>query len=237
MADKRSFVLYLDMWDLIEELSIDQRGILLTAIYAVQSGEEIPKMDKETRIVFKSIKNSLVRDKTRYEEMVEKRRKAGQKGAEARWGSKDGKTVENSTNEWQTIAKMADSDSDSDSDSDNVSGSDSDIGATSATTTTFSLFGVRENVKLTQDQYRKIAQTYQRPKELIDKVSNWLVNAKHGVPDHMSLIYKFATNDNWPKKPARKPPDPEPEIEAVPMPEDIKKKAAGWNRSLGLVEG
>ena len=238
MADKKSFVMYLDSWEVISELDTEQRGILLTAIYAIQLGEDLPEMDKETRIVFKTVKNQIIRDLTKYEEKIEKRRAAGKKGAEARWGAKNGKSVENTTPEWQTIANMADSDSDSDSDNDSVSDSDNVPRPVAVHDTQDSLFGVRNNVRLSPEDYQSIVETYQRPGGLIDKVSVWLANARHAVPDHYALVLKFAENvkDPWPRKP---PPEPEP-IELDPergplmgAPAEIREKM----RKLQILEG
>lgn len=231
MTDKNSFVLYLDAWDVIEELSTEQRGVLFTAIYAVQLDLDLPEMDKETRIVFKGIKNTLIRDKTKYEKIIESRSKAGRLGAEKRWGAKNSKTVENSTNEWQTIANIADSvsvsvsESVSDSVSVSVSNSEAEGGQNDDDTT--ELFGVLKNVKLTPEQHRKIVDTYQTPSRLIDKVSTWLPEAKHPPADHFGLVHTFAINDDWPKKPK---PDPPPEPldpergELCSMPDEVQEK-------------
>ena len=236
MDKKNSFLMYIDSWDSIEELDTEQRGLLLTAIYAVVLGKELPEMDKETRIAFKMIRNQLVRDKTKYEETIEKRSKAGKKGAEKRWGQNNSKTVENSTPEWQTIAKMADSDSDSDSDSVSVSDSDSE---THHHHDQYLTLGINNNVALSQADFDAIARTYQSPKKLIDKVSIWLEDAKGPVPDHANLVHKFALNDNWPKKPQPDPPPPEPDPERgefCPAPDEVRKKAKTVLGGLSLVE-
>lgn len=231
MTDKNSFVLYLDAWDVIEELDTEQRGVLFTAIYAVQLGLDLPEMDKETRIVFKGIKNTLIRDKTKYEKIIESRSKAGKLGAEKRWCAKNGKTVENSTNEWQTIANIADSVSVSVSDSVSVSVSESEAegGQNDDDTTdlSFDLYGTLKNVKLTPEQHRKIVDTYQTPSKLINKVSSWLPTAERPPADHFALVHRFAVNDDWPKKPK---PDPPPEPldpergELCSMPDEVQEK-------------
>ena len=227
MTDKNSFVLYLDAWDVIEELNTEQRGVLFTAIYAVQLDLDLPEMDKETRIVFKGIKNTLIRDKTKYEKIIESRSKAGKLGAEKRWGAKNSKTVENSTNEWQTIANIADSVSVSVSDSVSVSVSESEAEGGQNDDDTTELFGVLKNVKLTPEQHRKIVDTYQTPSKLINKVSSWLPTAERPPADHFGLVHTFAANDNWPKKPK---PDPPPEPldpergELCSMPDEVQEK-------------
>ena len=232
MADKKSFVLYADMWDSIEELDMEQRGVLLTAIFALSNGEEVPEIeDRATRIIWKLIRNQLVRDKTKYEEITEKRSKAGKKGAEKRWGSNNGKTLENSTSEWQTIANIADNDNDND----NVNDTDNETCHHHDHLT----LGLNHNVELSQADFDAIVQTYQSPRKLIDKVSVWLKDAKGPVPDHANLVHKFALNDNWPKKPKPDPPPSEPDPERGPYcsaPDEVRKKAKAVLGGLSLVE-
>lgn len=226
MDKKNSFVMYMDSWDVIEELDPEQRGILLAAIYAIQLGTELPEMDKETRIVFKTIKAQLFRDKTKYEETIEARKKAGQKGGLKSAEVRRSKTIENSTKTKQSQANEAVSDSDSVSDS----VSDSDIGASDGQTDDILTLGVKDNVHLCRSELAQIRATYQQTNKLIDKVSLWLDKAKRPPKDHAALLHKFAVNDDWPRKPR---PEPEPEPRPDPSrgefcsaPDEVKAKAA-----------
>lgn len=247
MADKKSFVLHLDSWEFIEELSIEERGTLLTAIYAIQLGEVLPEMDRTVRVAFKALAGQFARDRTKYEETIEARRKAGKKGAEKRWGKDDGKPVAISTNAKQAMANIGDSDSESvnvsvnvsDSDSDSVSVSDSVADSGPDDTHTLTHFGTLHNVELTREQYREITETYQHPRKLINKVSAWLPKAEHPVKDHFALVHRFALNDDWPEKPKpEKPPDPVDESrgEFMPAPESVKEKLGAFRAGLEVVE-
>ena len=247
MADKKSFVLYWDNWEMIEELSIEQRGILMTAIYALDNEDvDVPEMDQPTRLVFKMIRSQIRRDTTKYEETLEKRKKAGSKGGKASWEKRRSKTIENSTDSKQTeanayFAEANEADNvnvnvnvnDNDNDNvivnvnDNVSPCGSEDGQTEDGS--FSTLGVNQNVKLTQDELNEVRSRYLKSSDLIDKVSLWLVKAKHPEQDHLQLIHTFALNDNWPKKPREKPPDPEPEPDpsrgpVMGMPDDVREK-------------
>ena len=113
---KKSFVLYNDMSSVFDLLSIEERGILITAIFEyVQYGDTIitAESDRAT-IAFQCIKNTLDRDRESYFAKCEAYSANGKKGGRPpkQWLSEK--------------AKKADSDSVSDNDSVNVSDSDSD---------------------------------------------------------------------------------------------------------------
>ena len=82
MAD--SFVLYTNYIDQIELLDDAQRGRLLTAIFAHAAGQDIPDLDGITSMCYSFIASQMDRDKQKYDETVEKRRKAGRKGGQAK---------------------------------------------------------------------------------------------------------------------------------------------------------
>ena len=113
---KKSFVLYNDMSSVFDLLSIEERGILITAIFEyVQYGDTIITAESDrVTIAFKCIKNTLDRDRESYFAKCEAYSANGKKGGrpQKQWLSEK--------------AKKADSDSVSDNDSVNVSDSDSD---------------------------------------------------------------------------------------------------------------
>lgn len=225
--------MYVDWWDWMEELTTEQRGILLTAVYAIQTGEDVPDMDKETRMAYKMIRNQLVRDKTKYEETIEKRREAGRKGGiasgKARRSKNPSKTVENPTETKQNEANEADNvyvyDNDNDNVYVNVNEHKTDPDQTDGQTDGFLSLGVNGNVRLTPNELNEVKRQYQNATELIDRVSLWLPKAKYPNQNHLQLLHKFALNDGWPKKPKpEKPPGTEPKRDTVPMPDEVRDK-------------
>jgi len=243
MADKSSFILYNDMWDSIEELDHEQRGILFTAIYALSvEGVEIPEMDKSTRIIYKMIRNQLHRDASKYEQLIEKRRAAGKKGGEARaerLNQNKEKSTDSEANEANAIFAQANvADTVTVTDTDTVTVNDTETVSVSVNDTEYHedqtdgqtedllTLGVNKNVHITRGQLMEIRRNYQESNRLIDKVSLWLKNAKNPNQDHMQLIYKFAVNDSWPKKPEPEPPPYElnPPAEFVEAPNEVKEK-------------
>ena len=134
---KKSFVLYNDMRTHIEKLSIEQRGQLLTAIFAHADGEDYP-LDVVTDMAFGFISDQMDRDSEKYTEKCQKRSDAGKKGSKIRWADNSKCYNEDSKNSKcynddnknskcynsdsknskakNVIAKIADTDTDTDTD-------------------------------------------------------------------------------------------------------------------------
>lgn len=80
MADKKSFILYCDLLENIESLSMSQRGELLTAILLYENEKELPEMDGLVKLAFSFIKLDLDRNAEKYNAICEKRREVGKLG-------------------------------------------------------------------------------------------------------------------------------------------------------------
>lgn len=80
MANKKGFIMYADLLDNIESLTMEQRGILLTAILCDQAEKTLPQMDGAVTIAFSFIKKGIDINTTKYNEICEKRRESGKKG-------------------------------------------------------------------------------------------------------------------------------------------------------------
>ena len=80
MGAKKAFVLYLDYEEHISLLSDEQCGVLLKAIYAHETGKDIPKMDGMVKMAFSFIAAQLDRDSQKYEKTSDVRSEAGKKG-------------------------------------------------------------------------------------------------------------------------------------------------------------
>ena len=78
---KESFVLYNRYLDCVEPLTMEERGVLLTAILCYTSGEELPEMSRVVKTSFWFIKSQLDADSAKYEETCKKRSDAGKKSA------------------------------------------------------------------------------------------------------------------------------------------------------------
>ena len=81
---RESFVMYTNYIRKIKLLTIEQRGILLTAILAYEAGEDIPQLDDMTTMAFEFIKDDLDANRQKYEDTCNKNRENAQK----RWEKK-----------------------------------------------------------------------------------------------------------------------------------------------------
>lgn len=76
---RKAIVLYTSDMKLMEKLTIEQRGILITAIAAYAMDEDVPFMEPATDMLFSHIANEIDRDTEKYEQTVERRREAARK--------------------------------------------------------------------------------------------------------------------------------------------------------------
>lgn len=77
---RESFILYTSYMEHIDLLTMEQRGILLTAIFAYESKSELPDMDGMTKMAFSFIKSDMDKNEEKYQQVIEARREAGKKG-------------------------------------------------------------------------------------------------------------------------------------------------------------
>lgn len=96
---RNSFVMYTDYMQHLEIMSMEQRGIFLTAIMRYASGETLPEMDGMVCMAFSFARAQMDRDDEQYQKTKEARREAGRRGGVAR--------VANSSTVKQTVANQA----------------------------------------------------------------------------------------------------------------------------------
>lgn len=78
---KNSFILFTEHYEYIKDLDMNQRGLLLTAIYEYENGDEIGvELDPVTKMVFKFIKTSLDVNAEKYDAIVAANKANGSKG-------------------------------------------------------------------------------------------------------------------------------------------------------------
>lgn len=121
--DKKSFVLYTDQKEIIDELDDEQAGKLFKAIYDYNI-TGTTTLTGILKSVFKSFKITFDRDEEKWKDIKQKRSEAGKRGMESRW-KKENNKITNDNKSYQTLTKITDSVSVSVSDS--VSGCVGDI--------------------------------------------------------------------------------------------------------------
>lgn len=122
---KDSFILYTSQYHAISRLTLEQKGRLLDCIFRYAMGERVEiEDDRELAMAFAFIEERMTFNADKYEQIIEKRRAAGRKGANKtnliRWGydnSAKSANADDCQQNRQMSAKSADSVSDSDSDS------------------------------------------------------------------------------------------------------------------------
>ena len=77
---KNSFVMYTDYMQHLELMSMEQRGVFLTAIMQYVSGAELPEMDGMVRMAFSFAKAQIERDDLNYQRVIAARSEAGKQG-------------------------------------------------------------------------------------------------------------------------------------------------------------
>lgn len=139
--DKNSFILYTDYFEQLEMLSMEQRGVLLTACMMFQLGRDLPPMDDFTKMAYLFISADMRRNNAKYEEIVEQRKIAGRKGgfqkqanlanlANATFAKQNLAKPSKASKTKQSLANLADNDNETDNedvtDNDDVDETDKD---------------------------------------------------------------------------------------------------------------
>lgn len=81
---KNSFVMYTRYKRQIDRLDVEQKALLLEAIMAYQTDEELPEMDAITGMLFSVMQSDFDADRDKYEEKCLKRSEAGKAGGRPR---------------------------------------------------------------------------------------------------------------------------------------------------------
>ena len=119
--------MYTDYMEQVSMLSREQRGDLFTAIMAYASNTELPNMDGVTMMAFCFIRSQMDRDRSKYQETIEKRREAGKQGGRPKANGSDEKAKKaNGFSEKQTEAKKADNDNVNENDNVDVNVNDNE---------------------------------------------------------------------------------------------------------------
>lgn len=166
---KKSFVMFTDKYEAVKLLTMEQRGVLLTAIFAHASGEELPDMDDVTRVLYTVIQGGMDACAEKYEATCERRRQAGQKGGLAK-ASNAKQCLANPSN-----AKHNDTDTDTETETETDTDTETETETDTETETNTDIpkgiykkagkpakhkYGEYQHVLLTDDEREKLADEY-----------------------------------------------------------------------------
>lgn len=106
-----TFILRNDFFPQIKLLGREQRGDLLTAIFAYSTDEELPEMDQVTQMCFGFIKASLDANSEKYQARCDKNRENGSRGGRP---SRKATGSENNRTVWEESERFSEEASDKD---------------------------------------------------------------------------------------------------------------------------
>ena len=78
--ERDSFVLYTRLYELVKDLSLEQKGILFDAIHHFANGLQYPISDAATEMAFRFYRNQMEMDFQKWEQTRQKRIEAGKQG-------------------------------------------------------------------------------------------------------------------------------------------------------------
>ena len=124
MGEKKSFILYNDYQDIINDLSDADAAALFRALFAYANGDDIEELSPVAKVSFAFFKKQIDRDEEKYAKRCEKNKANGKKGGRP----KKDETEENQeepkkTERFSEKPKKADNDNDNDNDNDTTYGS------------------------------------------------------------------------------------------------------------------
>ena len=121
MADKKSFILYIERKKEIDMLSNEQCGILFKAIFEYVDTGNIPEIeDLAVKLMFSVFKAQINREAEKWKETCRKRSEAGKRGGAPK-GNKNASKQPKQTNAFSNKQKQPkQADNDNDNDNDNV---------------------------------------------------------------------------------------------------------------------
>ncbi|MCD8052410.1 MAG: DUF6291 domain-containing protein [Clostridiales bacterium] len=90
MAERKSFLVYLDWEDILRVMSNEQKGELFSAMFAyIKRGEYYDGGDQMVEVAFAFVRATFDRDEEKYQERCARNALNGQKGGRPRKSARD----------------------------------------------------------------------------------------------------------------------------------------------------
>lgn len=207
MAEKKSFILYHSYMETFSELTDEEAGQLIKAIFNHEVHGETIDMDRIVKMAYLPIKSNLERDKAEYENVCEKRKAAGRLGGRPRKQETEEIVPAEKTKSFFSKAKKPDND---DGD-ENVNETDIDIVNVNAVVNEKSadardihtnnvnsrIFG--QYVRLTEEQYCLLCNEYGEAtvRDYINRVDSYIENSgSRPYSNHYTTLSQWLKKDS-----------------------------------------
>lgn len=154
---KKSFLIYIDSLDILDELSDEEAGRLFKAIKSAQKGEDY-EPDSITRIAFAPFKSQFARDLEKYETICERNKNNGLKGGRPKTEHNPKNPVGSTRGE--ANPKNHDSDSDSDSEKNKDVGDKSPVPLQQVLDAYHELLPMMPSVQIFTDKRKSMVRTF-----------------------------------------------------------------------------
>lgn len=211
MAEKKSFMVYLDNEKHLKMLSDEQAGKLFRALLRfAKSGEEPDFTDGMLAMAFSFMSAQIERDMLKYEETCRRRSENGKKGGRPKanaFSEKQNKANKADTErETETVTEKeteTGTERETEKETDIMSSPTPTPSSSSSSFSSLKSFGSYSHVKLTQEQYDSLCSDYSESNvsDYIRKMDEWLqVSGKRPYSDFNLAIRKWLEEDNVRKK-------------------------------------
>lgn len=170
--------MYMSFHDAVEELTTEEKGILMDAVFKYHAGVDLPELPKLVKMVFSIMRKQFERDAAKYQKIVARNRDNGGKGGRPPQNPK-----KPTGPHWDP--KNHDDDADDDSDAKNENENDDDSDADPATND--------RDLKIIKDNYYKY---FLKKESNPSKISeSWRkARKKKGVVNIMETLRKAWTS-------------------------------------------
>lgn len=153
--NKNSFILYTSDYEPVKSLSLEEKGMLLDAIFEYAIFGTVKELPPVISMSFSYFRIHIDSNTKKYKEICEKRREAGRKGGETKQAN-----VANATNAKQNkqkLANVADNDNVNDNDINNNIGESTDSPTALSFENIWTLYGKKGNKKTSERKWSKLS--------------------------------------------------------------------------------
>lgn len=191
---KDSFVLKTDYDDRLNDLTDEEIGKLIRAIFKYEKFQEEPKLDRLLMNIFNFIKVDLDKNREKYEKKCKRNKEA----VEKRWNEKN-------TNEYERIKKIQTYTNDTDNDNEYDSDYEYDIFkkeniqkkkcvSKRKDSLQKKKYGNYKHVLLTDKEYEALQKDYTNYQELIDYLDEYMEMKTYKVKSHYLAIKRWVVD-------------------------------------------